>query len=276
VPVHLRVATYNLHAGVDGWGRPTGVVDAAVALDADVLFVQESWRSRDVDLAQEIATRTGATARTYALASGWRVTDGAGPASWQPRDSLLVGNRGLYLDSQHALSPRAARRLAAARGAERGEWCIGIVTRLDVLDEDVVELVHLAPDRARRRLAHLTLAHERGPIEAFGLHGAHLSHGSIGQYRELARDLDERVVAGAPALLAGDLNCWGPVARRVLRGWRQAAHGPSWPSWRPHSQLDHVFVRGPVAALGGGPVDARASDHRPVLATVSIGEPPAR
>jgi endonuclease/exonuclease/phosphatase family metal-dependent hydrolase len=271
VPAPLRVATYNLHAGVDGWGRVSDVVGAAVALDADVLFLQESWRSEHVDLAAEIAARTGASARTYALAQGWRVTGGEGAASWQPGNALFVGNHGLFLDSEHSLRPAAARQLARSEGVERGEWCVGVVTRLEVLREDVVELTHLAPDLARRRLVHLTLSTSAGPLEAFGLHGAHLSHGSLGQYRELVADLDERVASGAAALLGGDLNAWGFLARRMLRRWRHAARGATWPSWRPHSQLDHLFVRGPVEVTSGGPVATTASDHRPMVATIVVG-----
>ena len=40
----LRVATFNTHWGVTLAGRPFDVVGAAVALDADVLVLQESWR----------------------------------------------------------------------------------------------------------------------------------------------------------------------------------------------------------------------------------------
>jgi len=37
------VATYNVHGGVDGWGRPFDVVDACRRIDADVLVLQECW-----------------------------------------------------------------------------------------------------------------------------------------------------------------------------------------------------------------------------------------
>jgi len=270
VAAPLRVATYNLHAGVDGWGRPTRVVDAAVALDADVLILQESWRSAHVDLAAEIAARSGATAHTYVCATGWRVTGGTGRSTWQPADALLVGNRGLYLDSEQPLSARSKARLEHAEGAERGEWCVGIVTRLDVLKEDVVELSRFGPDRARRRLVHLTLDSGHGALEAFGLHGAHLSRGSLRQYRELASTLDAGCGSDEAAPLGGDLNAWGVVVRRMLPGWRHAGRGATWPSWRPHSQLDHLFVRGPVAVADGGAVAERESDHRPMAATIVV------
>lgn len=266
----LRVATFNLHAGVDGWGRPSAVVDAAVSLDADVLFVQESWRSETNDLAAEIASRTGAVARICTLATGYRVTEGVGTPNWQPRSSLFRGNHGLFLDSERPLPVAARRFLDGASGVERGEWCAGVVTRLPVAELTVLELTHLRRDRARRRLVCATLEHETGPLRCFTLHGAHLSHGSIGQYRELTADLATELGSNPRAVFGGDLNCWGFVARRVLHGWRQAARGASWPSWRPHSQLDHLFVRGDVEVADGGVVDCRASDHRPVVATVEL------
>src|SRR5579884_2196140 len=39
----LVVATFNVHGGVDGWGRAYDVVDACRRLEADVLVLQESW-----------------------------------------------------------------------------------------------------------------------------------------------------------------------------------------------------------------------------------------
>ena len=43
----MRVATFNLHAGVDGWGRPTRVLDVVKELDADMLILPELWRADD-------------------------------------------------------------------------------------------------------------------------------------------------------------------------------------------------------------------------------------
>ena len=270
MPPPLRVATYNVHAGVDGWGRRTDVVDVGVDIDADVLFLEEAWRSEEVDLAGEIAERTGGTAHTVPLASGYRVTGGTGPARWQPRRALLVGNEGLFLDSELPIGGRAERRLAVARGVEPGEWCLSIVTRLPVVSTEVLELAPLAKDRARRRLLALELDAGNGVLRCFAVHGAHLSHGSLGQYRELVGHLNDRLDADTAAVLGGDLNCWGPVARRVLRGWRQAARGATWPSWCPHSQLDHLFVHGPIDVVSGGVLDRRSSDHRPVQASIVV------
>jgi endonuclease/exonuclease/phosphatase family metal-dependent hydrolase len=267
----LRVATFNLHAGIDGFGRPTDVVDTAVELDADVLFVQESWRTPTYDLAQEIASRTGAVAHTFSLARGFRRKRGeGGPGRWQARGALLTGRHGILLDDVRPLTPEHRRQLEADPGRETGEWCMGFVSRLEVLEVATVELRHLHRDRARRLLVSATLRHESGPVRCFTLHGAHLSHGSIGQYRELTRYLDKLLADADRVVLGGDLNCWGLVMRQVLRDWRQVARGATWPSWRPHSQLDHLFVRGDLDAEEGHVVDARGSDHRPVVATLTV------
>ncbi len=266
----LRVATFNLHAGIDGWGRPTDVVDTAVGLDADVLFVQESWRTSRADLAEEIARRAGGVAHTFSLARGYRRTRGVGTDRWQARNALLTGRHGILLDDVRPLAPEHRRRLEADPGRETGEWCMGLVSRLEVLEVTTVELRHLHRDRARRLLVCATLGHASGPIRCFTLHGAHLSHGSMGQYRELTRDIEGLLDDGERAVLGGDLNCWGLVMRHVLAPWRQAARGATWPSWRPHSQLDHLFVRGDIDVTEGHVVDARGSDHRPVVATLMV------
>ena len=43
----LRVASFNVHMGVDGWGRHYDVLSECEALDADVLILQEAWTPAD-------------------------------------------------------------------------------------------------------------------------------------------------------------------------------------------------------------------------------------
>jgi len=268
--VRLRVATYNLHAGVDGWGRRSDVVDAAVGLGADVLFLQESWRDDHEDLAAEIAERTAAAAVFEPLAEGWRSAGGTGDHRWLPRRGLLGGNVGLALDSVRPLEPASTARWSRRPGATRGAWGIAIVSRLEVLDTEVVELRHLERDRCERKLLTCTLGHPDGPLVVAVLHGPHLP-GSLRWYRDFTGVLDANLDAGRPTVLGGDLNCWGFLVRRMFPGWRQAARGATWPSWRAHSQIDHLLVRGAVRVRGGGAVDLRGSDHRPLVAELELG-----
>ncbi len=39
----LSIANYNMHCGMDGWGRPYDYVAAIAALDADVIVLEEAW-----------------------------------------------------------------------------------------------------------------------------------------------------------------------------------------------------------------------------------------
>ena len=39
----LTLATFNIHMGIDGWGRPFDAVAACARLQADLIVIQESW-----------------------------------------------------------------------------------------------------------------------------------------------------------------------------------------------------------------------------------------
>ena len=91
------------------------------------------------------------------------------------------------------------------------------------------------------------------------------------------------------AVLLGDMNLWGPPVRVFLPGWHRAVKGPTWPAWNPHSQIDHILVRGALESWRArcGPTAARTTgrcgpswpcDNHPVfhtdlhlLARVAIG-----
>ena len=83
---------------------------------------------------------------------------------------------------------------------------------------------------------------------------SHLLYGSHRNWAELRRQLETE--ARPDAVLAGDMNTWGPLVRVFMPGWHRAVVGRTWPSWRPHSQIDHILVRGalrPVVGRGAPP-----------------------
>jgi endonuclease/exonuclease/phosphatase family metal-dependent hydrolase len=71
-------------------------------------------------------------------------------------------------------------------------------------------------------------------------------------------------------VLAGDMNLWGPPVRAFMTGWHRAVKGPSWPSHRPHSQIDHILVRGQIKVVSGEVMPDAGSDHRPVRARLEL------
>jgi endonuclease/exonuclease/phosphatase family metal-dependent hydrolase len=62
------------------------------------------------------------------------------------------------------------------------------------------------------------------------------------------------------------MNLWGPPVSLLLPGWRRAVRGRTWPSWRPHSQPDHVLVTSVVRVIDGAVVRTGNSDHLAVRA----------
>lgn len=264
----MRVATFNLHAGVDGWGRPTSALEHAIALDADVLIASELWRGeRGDDLYQELMDRLAMRGTFVPLASAERVTTGSGGRTWQPRLAHFTGERGLYF-REHRTLTRAQQTRHPALELEHGEWGLGLLTRLGVREIRVESLGRLAREKVRRALIVATLVDQERPFYVLAIHGAHLSHGSFRQYRrvnKIAAGLDPAL----PVILAGDFNCWRPLLRVLLPGWRSLVRARTWPAKRPHSQIDHVLGRGPWRRLGGGASDG-GSDHRALVADVAL------
>ena len=66
------------------------------------------------------------------------------------------------------------------------------------------------------------------------------------------------------------MNTWGPLVHLFMPGWRRAVVGPTWPTRRPHSQIDHIIVRGAFVPRSGRVLPDVGSDHRPVKAELDL------
>jgi len=305
-PQSLVVASFNLHAGIDGWGRPFDVVEACGAIDADVLVLQECWTSAggprtggaggtgqaaSIGQAAWIGQALGYSVVEHALATGRRAGPHPGADHrWMRPWDWRGGAHAIYLDGER---PLGAATLGSARfrTAEPGAWGIAVLSRLPVIDHHVVDLGRLPRDRARRA-ALVTRIDGSGSgsgsgtasgagVTVVGTHMSHLSYGSPVHFRRLSQILDaDPLVAAGPAVLAGDMNLWGPPAgvlfsfsgKRGGARWRRAVRGRTWPAWRPHSQVDHILVRGPLAVEHAEVLPMAGSDHRPVRARLAVRE----
>ena len=57
----------------------------------------------------------------------------------------------------------------------------------------------------------------------------------------------------------------------MLPRWRSTTKGATFPSWRPHSQIDHIVVRGAIEAVGGEVLPfSPTSDHRAISADLQL------
>ena len=272
----LTVANFNMHAGVDGWGRPFDPIAVCATFDADVLVLEESW-TNDADgpgsgQAERIAAALGYQVVTCTLAEGRLAPPHPdATARWLPRLGFRAEKRALYVSS---VRPLPARELASARyrGAQPGSWGIAVLTRprgdLELEGSQVLHLPSLRRDRVRRAAIVVDITAEGRPLSIVGTHMSHLEYGSHRHYGTLYSLL--RTAARPDAVLLGDMNLWGPPVRAFLRGWHRAVKGRTWPAWNPHSQIDHILVRGDIQVGSGSVLPAAGSDHRPVRAELIL------
>lgn len=267
----MRVATFNLHAGVDGWGRPTRAIDLLKGLDADLLIAPELWRGDGggEDLYDELASATGTLGAFAPLAHGERTRHGVGGRGWQPLTAHLWGERGLYFDEHRPLTKAQHAHRERHGQLESGTWGLGLLTRLPIEEVRVVELGRLPREKVRRAIIVARLRDGEHAFHVLALHGSHISHGSHRLYRrvnEIAAGLEPSL----PVLLGGDFNCWRPLLRVLLPGWRSLAKGRTWPARHPHSQIDHLLGRGPWRTTASFTRDG-GSDHLALVADLELG-----
>jgi endonuclease/exonuclease/phosphatase family metal-dependent hydrolase len=273
----LTVASFNVHGGVDGWGRPFDVVEACREIGADVLMLQESWAPDDgVSVAEEVARQLGYVAVELAFARG-RIAapQVVGDPRWGPR-LWARSHHGMRLDRRRATAtghgvPAKSGRVVSGRGT----WSIAVMSRLPVTHSQTIDLGQLPTDPARRGAIVVDVdLPGAAPFRVVGTHLAHLSQGSPRQIGALRRALNTLIPA--PDVLAGDMNLWGPPLALLFPGWSRAVRGRTWPTWWswPLVQSDHVLVRDAVRAsvtvVTGEVLRIAGSDHFPVRASLVI------
>ncbi len=275
----LSIANFNMHCGMDGWGRPYDYLGAIAALDADVIVLEEAWTTDGDDTggqAAEAAGTLGYQLVSHELGRGRRIRPQPGADHrWIAQPSMSDTNRALYMDEFKPMRPRVYA-MERWQQAEPGAIGIAVLVRPE-LPLEASRLVHLRPLRAdpvRRAAIVVDLTVDGRPVSVAGIHMSHLVHGSPLHFRQLWRAL--RTGARPDAALAGDLNAWGPVVRLLMPGWRRSVIGRSWPAWRPHSQIDHILVRGALRPRAGSVLPHSGSDHRPVRVELEVGTPAER
>lgn len=263
----ITVATFNLHGGIDAWGRPYDVVDAVSSLGVDVVFLQECWTPEEGPSDPELVAKAmGGTFVVEQLASGRRAGPHPdAPEAWGRLRSFVDGDHGLYLDSKRALGKSLAASERVAQG-EPGSWGIAIVSRIELTMTASIGLGTLPRDHTERALLHATCQVGDTTWHVGCVHMSHLIHGSPRHFRELRHAVGAIAPPDAPLVLGGDMNAWGPLVSLQIPRLRRAVKGATWPAWRPHSQLDHLLVSSAVDVVEGTVVDERSSDHRPVRA----------
>jgi endonuclease/exonuclease/phosphatase family metal-dependent hydrolase len=259
----LTLATFNIHLGMDGWGRPFDVSGQCARLDADVLVLQEVWApdAGGPSTAEQVARDLGYDLVVdHVLAHGVRYAPAAGADDrWGPPPWRHA--RAFRLDRHR----RPIRQ--PTRPATPGRWSLALLARIPVADVAVLSLGPLRHDPADRAMVRATTELGGRTVTLLGTHMAHLTDFSPLQYRRLAALLPP---PSTPAVLAGDMNLWGPPVSSFFPAWRRAVIGPTWPAHRPHSQLDHVLVTESLRVVEARIADRSGSDHRPVVVRLAL------
>ena len=265
----LTVTNYNMHCGMDGRGRPYDYIEVIASFDSDVIVIEESWTTDGEELGQadKAAAHLGYQIVPYTLGHGRRVrpqTDAG--SSWIKQPAWTVSNRPLFMD-EFRPQPAKVQALRRWQEAEPGNFGMAVLVRpeLPIQSSRIFPMSVLHADMVNRVALVVDLEVEGHPISVAGTHMSHMHYGSHRNWAELREFL--RTGARADAVLLGDMNTWGPlVVTLFMPGWRRAVVGSTWPAWRPHSQIDHILVRGALQPVRGEVLPDGGSDHRPVRA----------
>lgn len=257
----MRVATFNLLSGrslPEGAAHPEALQAAAAELDADIVGLQEvdrrQERSAGADQAALVAEALGA--------STWRfvpAVDGTPGASWRPSSvddgQLTEGpSYGVALVSRLPVLSWRVRRFGPAPFG------------LPLLVPGSRGLTQV-PDEPRVAVAAVV----DGPAGPFTVITAHLSFVPGWNVRQLRATSRWAAALPAPRLLLGDFNLPGGVPR-VVSGWTQLARVPTYPSWKPRVQFDHVLADQPLDVTSARALRLPVSDH--CALAVDLAAPP--
>ena len=234
----LRIATYNIHKGVQGIGPRRrleihNLGHAVEQLDADVVCLQEV---RKLHRREE---------RYFAH---W-------PELPQAEFLAPEGYESVY------------RTNAYTRHGEHGNallsrWPVVMHQHEDMSDHRFEQ----------RGLLHVEIEVQSRPLHVIVVHLGLIPASRVRQIEQLQGYIAREVPQSAPLVVAGDFNDWGTQVQRMMAsvGLREGEDGPrpTYPSRLPLAALDRVYARGlkPLAQhVPRGPVWGRMSDHLPLI-----------
>ena len=235
----LRVATYNIHKGVQGLGpaRRLEIHNLGLAveqLDADLVCLQEVRKLHR---------------REQRYFHHW-------PELPQADFLAPEGYEAVY------------RTNAITKHGEHGN---ALLTRWPVVGhqhEDISD--HRFEQRG---LLHVQVQIQSRLVHAIVVHLGLIPGSRVRQVQRLHQFIEREVPPGEPVVVAGDFNDWGPQLKRILGGYGlvefEAPRAYTYPARLPLAQLDHVYARGltPVSLhVPRGRIWWRMSDHLPLIA----------
>jgi len=241
--MQLKVATYNIHKGVQGLGpaRRLEIHNLGLAieqLDADIVCLQEV---RKVHRREEKYFKH------------W-------PELPQAEFLAPPGYEAIY-------KTNAYTRHGEHGNALLSRWPVVTHRHEDMSDHRFEQ----------RGLLHVEIQVANQPVHVIVAHLGLIPASRVRQVQQLHQYIEREVSGDAPLLVAGDFNDWGVRISNMMRlqqltEWSLGKHA-TYPSRLPIVQLDHVYARGlrPVGqTVPHGKIWRRMSDHLPLLAQFDL------
>jgi endonuclease/exonuclease/phosphatase family metal-dependent hydrolase len=239
----LRIATYNIHKGVQGLGPARrleihNLGHAVEQLDADIVCLQEVRKLHRRE--EQYFTRWPELPQAEFLCPEGYF------ALYQTNARTKHGEHGNALLSRWPVVSHGHEDMSDHRFEQRG-------------------LLH-AELKIGRRKVHVIVLH------------LGLIAGSRGrQVEQMLRFIEREIPRTAPVIVAGDFNDWGGKLRPLLNnhGFQDfiGQRALTYPSRLPLTQLDYVYCRGlkPVGLeIPRGRIWWRMSDHLPLIAEFKV------
>jgi endonuclease/exonuclease/phosphatase family metal-dependent hydrolase len=239
---NLRVATYNIHKGVQGIGpirrlEIHNLGHAIEQLDADIICLQEVRKMN--------------------------------------RQAAARFTRWPELPQADFLAPEGYTAVYETNAITRhGEHGNALLTRWPVLRKTHQDI---SDHRFEQRgLLHVAIEVEGQPVHAIVVHLGLIRGSRVRQIGLLREFIEREIPPGEALVVAGDFNDWGARMRYAMNamGLRDTSdlRGPrtlTYPSRLPVTQLDFIYgrqIEAVATTVPRGPIWARMSDHLPLVA----------
>ena len=243
----VRIATYNIHKGVQGIGPVRrleihNLAHAVEQLDADIVCLQEVRKMHR---------------REAEYFPHW-------PEVPQADYLAPEGYTAVYRTNAHT---------------RHGEHGNAMLSRWPVV-------AHQHEDMSDHRFEQRGLLHSEVLVHGVALHVVvvHLGLIKASRVRQLAQlhqFINREIPDHAPLVVAGDFNDWGTTVQSALGKAGMSAYAQqkvaTFPSRLPVVQLDHVYARGmtPVGVhVPRGRIWGQMSDHLPLIAEFDLAVDP--
>ena len=239
----LRVATYNIHKGVQGLGpirrlEIHNIGHAVEQLDADVVCLQEVRKLHRRE--EKYFTRWPELPQAEFLApEGYE-------AVYKTNATTKHGEHGNALLSRWPVVSHAHEDMSDHRFEQRG-------------------------------LLHVHVHVGRHPIHVIVVHLGLIASSRLRQIEQLGRYIEREIPRRESVIVAGDLNDWGSKLRPAMNklGFKDflGERQNTYPARLPLAQLDYVYARGlkPVGVeIPRGRIWWQMSDHLPLIAEFRI------